>query len=110
MLTTILRNLLMNSAKFSNSNSKISLKAAVYNAEYVIFSVKDIGIGMSKEEVKSLFDLDKSTSNTGTEGEKGTGIGLILCKDFVDYHKGNIWAESEPDKGTIFYFTIPRAK
>ena len=110
MLTTILRNLLMNAAKFSNPKENILLKASVYDQEYVIFSVIDNGIGMSQDELKKLFDLDKPYSNTGTEGEKGTGIGLILCKDFVDYHKGKIWAESKPDSGTGFYFTIPKAK
>ena len=70
-------------------------------------SVSDNGIGMSKEVLEKLFVIGEQESLQGTSGEKGTGLGLILCKDFIEKHNGKIWVESEPDKGSSFYVTIP---
>ena len=70
-------------------------------------SVKDNGVGIEKEIQTKLFDISENTSTKGTEDEKGTGLGLIICKEFVEKHGGEIWAESETGKGSSFYFTIP---
>lgn len=107
MLTTILRNLITNAIKFSEKEQTITIDATPDNVGYVKFIVRDEGVGMSPEVLQSLFQVTKNRSGIGTGGEKGTGIGLLLCKDFVEHHKGKIWAESEPGKGTTFYFTIP---
>jgi len=71
-------------------------------------SFKDTGIGMNKDILEKLFRLDAHVSRSGTEGEPSSGLGLILCKDFIDKQGGKIWVESEPGKGSIFYFTIPQ--
>ena len=102
---TILRNLTSNALKFSRPNSTITFIAARQNG-HISLAVKDEGIGMSKDKVASLFTLEKK-SQQGTAGEKGTGLGLILCKDLVELNKGNLSVESEEEKGSIFYVKIP---
>jgi len=102
---TILRNLISNAIKFSHPNSKIFLSAEKLNGK-TTFTVKDQGIGIEREKLASLFTLNKK-SNKGTAGEKGTGLGLILCKDLVELNKGKISVESEIGKGATFSFTIP---
>ncbi len=106
MLSVVLRNLLNNAIKFSNPGSKIWLNAEAGEQENIVFSVQDEGVGMSPEKAKTLFKLEETTTENGTKGEKGTGIGLILCKEFVEMHGGEIWVESQPGKGTIFYFSV----
>lgn len=64
-------------------------------------------MGISKERLPNLFSLDQKYSTNGTEKEQGTGLGLILCKEFIEKHAGEIWVESEENKGSVFYFTIP---
>jgi signal transduction histidine kinase len=71
--------------------------------------VQDDGIGMSEAILASIFTVDKNKRQYGTDGEKGTGLGLILCKEFVEKHDGQIWLESEPGKGTKVFFTLPDA-
>ena len=106
MIRTILRNLISNAIKFSNKNGSVITSASVADKK-VEFSVFDNGIGMTKETIAKLFRLDVNFSTRGTENEKGTGLGLILCKEFVEKHGGKIWVESEPGKGSTFKFTIP---
>ncbi|MFW5774409.1 MAG: ATP-binding protein, partial [Tangfeifania sp.] len=106
MVTSILRNLISNAIKFSLRNSEITVSAEEKNNE-LKFSVSDYGIGMKPEKAKNLFKNDFNESERGTENEKGTGLGLSLAREFVDIHKGTIWAESEPEKGTTISFTIP---
>ena len=69
--------------------------------------VKDNGIGIPEKQLNKLFKVDQNVTTPGTNDELGTGLGLILCKDFIDKNKGEIWAESEEGKGTVFYFTLP---
>jgi signal transduction histidine kinase len=107
MLKTIVRNLLSNAIKFTSSNGKIELSAVEDNVKVEV-SVKDNGRGMSKENLNKLFRLDASHSTRGTQEEEGTGLGLILCKEFVEKHGGTISAESELEKGSIFKFTLPK--
>jgi signal transduction histidine kinase len=106
MLKTVIRNLISNAIKFSNKNSTIHITLKYQPTEFT-FSVKDEGMGISPEKVKTLFNVSTNTSTRGTEGEKGTGLGLLLCADFIAKHKGRIWVESEEGKGSTFSFSIP---
>lgn len=78
--------------------------------DMVLITVADTGVGISEKELPKLFRLDVNTSTIGTSGEDGTGIGLILCKEFVEKHNGQIWVESEFGEGSKFRFTLPKAK
>jgi signal transduction histidine kinase len=109
MIKTILRNLISNAIKFTNKNGKVEVTATSDNKQ-VMISVSDSGIGMTKETMAKLFRIDSNLSTHGTENEKGTGLGLILCKEFVEKHGGKIWVESESGKGSIFRFTLPMNK
>lgn len=106
MLQTIIRNLLSNAIKFSSENSTIFLSAEIQGKEVVV-KVRDEGIGMNREQLDRLFKADESISTPGTRNETGTGIGLILCKDFIARHGGRIWAESKLGEGTTVFFTLP---
>lgn len=105
MLSTVLRNLISNAIKFSGNKGKIKISAKK-SCEEIIVSVSDNGVGIVPERLEKLFRLDESESTQGTNNEKGTGLGLILCKEFVEKHGGKIWAQSKPGKGTTFYFTL----
>ncbi|MFO7672110.1 MAG: hybrid sensor histidine kinase/response regulator [Lutibacter sp.] len=107
MISTVLRNLISNAIKFTKSGGNIVISSSENQNELTI-SVKDSGVGISKDRIEKLFRLDESYSTTGTNNEKGTGLGLILCKEFVEKHNSKIWAESEEGIGSTFYFTIPR--
>ena len=106
MIKAVLRNLISNSVKFSNINGCIKINTKVKNSKLVI-SIKDDGIGIKKEDQDKIFLFDKHISNIGTNGESGTGLGLILCKEFVIKNNGDIWFESVEDVGSTFYFSIP---
>jgi PAS domain S-box-containing protein len=106
MLSTIFRNLVSNAIKFSFPKGQILISAEQKNGEYV-FSVQDYGIGIRPDVLDKLFRIDQSYTSNGTQNEKGSGLGLLLCKEFVDRHSGRIWVESEQWKGSIFYFTLP---
>ncbi len=107
MLTTVFRNLISNAIKFSYENSKVFIKAEESNKE-IIISVIDQGVGISKENIQKLFRIDIHYSTTGTSEEQGSGLGLILCREFVEKHGGKIWVESEENKGSTFKFTLPK--
>jgi signal transduction histidine kinase/Tfp pilus assembly protein PilF len=107
MLTAILRNLISNAIKFSYNNSFIRISSKDY-ADYTEFSVMDNGVGISSENIKKLFRIDVHHSTTGTSDEQGSGLGLILCREFVEKHNGKIWVESEINKGSTFKFTVPK--
>ena len=106
MIKTILRNLIGNAIKYSNNNGVIAI-SAVRNKQFVEVAVKDNGIGVSSDAQRSLFKIEAFHSTAGTNNEKGTGLGLLLCKEFVEIHGGNIWIESEPGNGSRFAFTLP---
>lgn len=108
MIKTILRNLISNAIKFTPKNGKVEINALI-DKKQVEISVSDNGIGMTEETMVKLFRLDGNLSNPGTENEMGTGLGLLLCKEFVEKHGGKIWAESEFGKGSIFKLILPLA-
>lgn len=109
MAGTVLRNLLSNAIKFTNMGGKINLSARKENG-VTLFKVQDNGVGIEKQYLDKLFRIDEGYSQPGTLNEKGTGLGLVICKEFVEKHGGHIWAESEPGKGSTFCFTFPVKK
>lgn len=109
MINTVMRNLISNAIKFTKPDGQIIITVTGKPQEINV-SVKDSGIGISAERKDKLFRLDESYSTPGTNNEKGTGLGLILCKEFVEKHGGTIWVESEPGKGSVFSFSIPLIK
>lgn len=109
LLSTILRNLLTNAIKFSYSNSKI-IVSAMRKENFQIISITDFGTGIDSVNLEKIFRIDSKFSKPGTNNEKGSGLGLILCKEFVELQGGCIWVESELKKGSTFSFTLPIEK
>ena len=107
MLHTILRNLVTNAIKFTPSNGSININSRI-NLHEVFINVEDTGIGIAKENLEKLFRIDQQSSTLGTEGETGTGLGLVLCKEMVEKNNGKIWVESNPGQGTCFTFVLPK--
>jgi len=107
MLGGILRNLSSNAVKFTPIGGKITIAATSGYNNSVEISVRDTGIGMNKEMTENLFRIDANSNRKGTEGELSTGLGLIICRDFIDKHNGRICVESQEGKGTIFRITFP---
>jgi two-component system, sensor histidine kinase and response regulator len=105
-ISTAIRNLISNSLKFTEKEGRITVSGKTTEG-FVQISIQDTGIGMAEENLKKLFRQDQIFSTWGTEGEKGTGLGLLLCKDFVEGNGGKIWVESEIGKGSTFHFTVP---
>ena len=106
MVKTVMRNLVSNAIKFTNNNGTININAEE-NSEIVGISVSDNGIGIKPDNLTKLFDITQVLTTTGTAEEAGTGLGLLLCKEFVEKHGGTIWVESEVGKGSDFKFTLP---
>ena len=106
MLKTVLRNLVSNAIKFTNRNGAINISAVQIDSKISI-SVSDNGIGIKPDVITKLFDISQILTTAGTADEKGTGLGLVLCKEFVEKHGGKIWVESEYGKGSEFKFTMP---
>jgi PAS domain S-box-containing protein len=106
MLKTVLRNLVSNAIKFTNKNGAINISAEE-NSGNVTISVSDNGIGIPPDNLVKLFDITQVLTTKGTAKETGTGLGLLLCKEFVEKHGGKIWVESEEGKGSDFKFTLP---
>ncbi|MCK9413512.1 MAG: HAMP domain-containing histidine kinase [Prolixibacteraceae bacterium] len=110
MLQTIFRNLVSNALKFTSKGGQIRVSAKPISNNMVEISVEDKGIGMNKEMTDNLFRLEINTSRLGTNGETSTGLGLILCKEFIEVQGGALRVESEIGKGSIFCFTLPANK
>jgi signal transduction histidine kinase len=106
MIETIMRNLISNSIKYSYSGGSIEVIIEEELSSYLI-SVSDHGVGIKSTALESLFRIDEGISINGTLNETGTGLGLILCKEFVEKHGGQIWAESEPGTGSKFTVSLP---
>lgn len=107
MLTSVLNNLLYNAIKFSYRGSKIDLNISRTENNYILFEVKDYGIGIPEIMLNKIFDITEKTGRPGTEDEQSTGLGLIIVKDFVEKNNGKIWIESKEKTGTSVFFTIP---
>jgi len=107
MLKTIIRNLVSNAIKFTPKGGKVTISAVSGNENTILFAIKDTGIGINDEMLGNLFTLGTKSQRPGTEGEPSTGLGLMLCKDFIEKHGGKIWVESKEGKGSVFYFTLP---
>jgi len=106
-ITTVIRNLLSNAIKFTEDGGQIKMGVVEEENQFVV-KIADNGVGMPKEVASKIFRLDTKHSTQGTAKEKGTGLGLILCKEFVEKNGGQIWVKSEEGKGTIFSFSIPK--
>ena len=107
MVNTVIRNLVSNALKFTPAGGRIELFAQP-SGEYVEVSVDDTGTGIIEEDIPKLFRIDAQYTNLGTDGERGTGLGLSLCQDLVEKNGGEIWIESEQGKGSTFKFTLPK--
>lgn len=107
MINTVLRNLLSNAVKFTHRNGKVNISAEINDTNTVI-SIRDTGVGLSEEDLRKLFRLDTKYTSQGTDKEQGTGLGLKLCKEFVEKQGGKIWVESTINKGSRFSFSVPR--
>jgi len=105
-LKVILRNLISNAIKFTQVNGMITLATTIENNELII-SIKDSGKGMTEDEINNLFYINTHFSQAGTLGEKGTGLGLLLCKELVELNGGKLKVKSKPGRGSSFYFNLP---
>ncbi len=106
MISTVIRNLLSNAIKFTNSGGQVNFSSQQVDDELLV-SVSDNGVGIRNQSIPNLFLIEESKSTSGTEKETGTGLGLMLCKEFVEKHGGRIWVESEEGVGSTFKFTLP---
>ena len=105
-LQTIFRNLVSNAVKFTRNGGHVNVSVWIEAGQKVVVAIKDSGIGMSSKMLNDLFRIDVKTNRVGTAGELSSGLGLFLCKDFVEKHGGEIWVESVEGKGSTFYFTL----
>jgi len=109
MVNTIIQNIVANAIKYTNINGKIELKTEIKNNK-ILFSIKDNGIGIKKENIQKIFKLDNSRNSLGTENETGTGLGLVICKEFIEKMEEEIWVESTKGIETTFFFTLEQAQ
>lgn len=106
MLLIVIRNLISNAIKFSHQESQVIIRSATINSITEI-EVVDQGIGITEDVLQSIFDQSKTYHSKGTNGERGSGLGLLLCQSFIEKHNGKIWAKSNPGKGSSFFITLP---
>ena len=105
MIEFVIRNLLSNAIKFSHRNNQVQIKALRQNGS-VIIEVKDFGVGLSENRIKKLQEMNSTISSRGTEKEKGTGLGLLISKEFIEKNNGILFIQSEAGKGSAFSFCI----
>lgn len=110
MLNTILRNLVSNALKFTKDGGRIDISSLIYNKDFLEIIVRDTGVGISEDDCMKIFKIDQKHTTLGTNKEKGTGLGLLLCKEFTEKHGGEIWVDSTVGIGSEFTFTIPISK
>lgn len=106
MIGSVLQNLVTNAIKFTERGGSVTVNAFA-ESNQLNFAVSDTGVGMDENRLNKLFKIDKNSSSRGTDDEVGTGLGLIICKEFIEAHQGKIWAESTLGKGSSFHFYIP---
>jgi PAS domain S-box-containing protein len=110
MMQTVFRNLVSNAVKFTPKGGNILIQALPHENDTVVVKIRDTGIGMSPEMIQNLYKFDKKTSRQGTEGEPSSGLGLLLCKEFIEKNEGKLSVESQVEKGTTFIFQLPKGK
>jgi signal transduction histidine kinase len=108
-INLVIRNLLSNALKFTEGGGKVTFRASNIQGQCEI-SIADSGVGIAEDKLEDLFDINPDKGQVGTEGEKGTGLGLPLCKDFIEKNNGEIKVESMPGKGTTFFVKLPIGK
>jgi signal transduction histidine kinase len=108
MFETVVRNLVSNAVKFTGKGGTVSISAREPEPGFLEVTISDSGIGMKKEMVDNLFNINIKTGRAGTEGETSTGLGLIICKDFIEKHGGEVFVDSEEGKGSTFRFRLPQ--
>jgi len=106
MISSVLRNLVSNAIKYTHLGGMVSIKVKK-NQHELLVSIIDDGVGLSNSAIEKLFTMEKNISTTGTMQERGTGLGLLLCREFIHKHEGKIWVESIQGMGSKFSFTIP---
>ncbi len=106
MFESILRNLVSNAIKFSPKGGRVKIEAEITSERLVEIRITDTGIGMSQELISKLFKIDEKTSRPGTDGEPSTGLGLLLCKEFIEKNGGKIFVKSEIGRGSTFIFSV----
>ena len=106
MISTVIRNLLSNAIKFTPMYGKVTISKEVRKND-VVLNIADTGVGMNPTEVQKLFELETNTSKPGTDEEQGSGLGLVICREFIRLNSGKIWVKSEEGKGSTFSFCIP---
>lgn len=106
MVSTVVRNLISNAIKFTSSGGKIEISAHKDKSNWVV-AVSDNGVGIDEKHIDRIFNIDYNFSTRGTDNETGTGLGLVLCHEFIKFNRGKIWVESEKGKGSNFYFSLP---
>ena len=107
MFESVIRNLVSNAVKFTPDGGKIKVSASIIPENVIEIKITDTGIGMTLEFKDKLFKMNEKTNRPGTAGEPSSGLGLLLCKEFIEKHNGKIWVESEEGKGSTFSFTVP---
>jgi len=108
LIDIVVRNILNNAIKFTKPDGQITIRCSDFDTKYLQVEFEDNGVGIKEENIGKLFRMDQSFSTVGTKQEKGTGLGLILCKEFIELNKGTIWVESKLNTGSRFIFTIPK--
>jgi len=107
LINTVVRNLLTNAIKYTPEGGGIKINSRKAEDNHVCFEVRDTGVGMEKEDMENIFRIDVAKKKNGTDGEEGTGLGMILCKEFIEKMGGQIWLESSRNNGTSVFFTLP---
>lgn len=109
MINTVIRNLLTNAVKFTRQNGSIRINCQKMpkHPGMVVISIEDSGVGIDPKKLDQIFDITSDSISTGTSGETGTGLGLVLCKEFIEINKGQIWVESQKNVGSTFFFSLP---
>ena len=110
MVQIVVHNLLTNALKFTPTGGKIEVYTSISDDDFISVTIKDTGIGMSKKLLDDLFSIDKKTNRPGTNNEPSSGLGLIICNEFLEKNGGKISVESEEGSGTSFTFTLPSAE
>jgi PAS domain S-box-containing protein len=106
MISIVLRNLISNALKYTHLKGMIEISSE-FQKDSIFISVKDNGVGIANQVIDKLFNIEGVLSTPGTQKEKGTGLGLILCREYLEKNKGSIWVQSDVNEGTTFYFSLP---